>query len=151
MNICFSCVYYIRMLPHKRSRGSILYAGYTMKKMYQHALIGVICISEVIDISPGNLDSSLCFLQPSVSHDVLCVCACFVAQSCATLCDPMDCDPPGSSVHGILQARILEWVAISFSRGSSPPKDEPRSPALQADSLPSEPQGKPRLLKYEGQ
>ena len=42
-----------------------------------------------------------------------------VAQSCPTLCDPMDCSLPGSSVHGILQARILEWVAISFSRGSS--------------------------------
>ena len=41
-----------------------------------------------------------------------------VTQSCLTLCDPMDCSPPGSAVHGILQARILEWVAISFSRGS---------------------------------
>ena len=38
-----------------------------------------------------------------------------VAQSCPTLCDPMDCSPPGSSAHGILQARILEWVAIAFS------------------------------------
>ena len=38
-----------------------------------------------------------------------------VAQSCPTLCDPMDCSPPGSSIHGILQARVLEWVAISFS------------------------------------
>ena len=45
--------------------------------------------------------------------------ACLVAQSCQTLCNPMDCSPPGSSVHGISQARILEWVAISFSRGSS--------------------------------
>ena len=45
------------------------------------------------------------------------------AQSCMTLCDPMDCSPPGSSVHGILQARILEWVAISFSRGSSLTRD----------------------------
>ena len=44
---------------------------------------------------------------------------CSVAQSCLTLCDPMDCSPLGSSVHGILQARILEWVAISSSRGSS--------------------------------
>ena len=43
-----------------------------------------------------------------------------VAQSCPALCDPMDCSPSGSSVHGILQARILEWVAISFSRGISP-------------------------------
>ena len=42
-----------------------------------------------------------------------------VAQSCLTLSDPMDCRPPGSSVHGILQARILEWVAILFSSGSS--------------------------------
>ena len=47
-----------------------------------------------------------------------------VAQPCPTLCDPMDCSPPGSSVHGILQARILEWVAISFSRGSSQPRDQ---------------------------
>ena len=46
-----------------------------------------------------------------------------VAQSCPTLCDPVDCSPSGSSVHGILQARILEWVSISFSRGSSQPRD----------------------------
>ena len=52
-----------------------------------------------------------------------CVCVCEteseVSQSSPTLCDPVDSSPPGSSVHGILQARILEWVAISFSRGSS--------------------------------
>ena len=46
-----------------------------------------------------------------------------VAQSCLTLCNPVDGSPPGSSVHGILQARILEWVAISFSRGSSWSRD----------------------------
>ena len=46
-----------------------------------------------------------------------------VAQLCPTLCDPMDCSLPGSSVHGILQTRILEWVAIPFSRGSSWPRD----------------------------
>ena len=44
-------------------------------------------------------------------------------QSCLTLCDPMDCSPPGSFVHRILQARILEWVAMPFSRGSSRPRD----------------------------
>ena len=59
------------------------------------------------------------------------------AQSCLTLCDPMDSSLPGSSVHGISQARILHWVAISFFRGSS----GPRSPALQVDSLPTEPEG----------
>ena len=46
-----------------------------------------------------------------------------VTQSCLTLCNPVDCSPPGSSIHGILQARVLEWVAISFSRGSSQPRD----------------------------
>ena len=45
------------------------------------------------------------------------------AQLCPTLCDPMDCRLPGSSIHGIFQARVLEWVAISFSRGSSRPRD----------------------------
>ena len=46
-----------------------------------------------------------------------------VPQSCPALCDPMDCSPPGSAFHGILQGRILEWVAILFSRGSSQPRD----------------------------
>ena len=45
-------------------------------------------------------------------------------QSCLTLCDPMDCTPPGFSVHGILQARILEWLAVPSSRGSSQPRDQ---------------------------
>ena len=48
-----------------------------------------------------------------------------VAQLCLTLCDPMDCSLPGFSVHGIFQAKILEWVAISFSRGSSHPSNGP--------------------------
>ena len=47
-----------------------------------------------------------------------------VAQLCLTLYDPMDCSLPGSSIHGILQARILEWVAIPFSRASSQPRDQ---------------------------
>ena len=49
-----------------------------------------------------------------------------VAQSCLTLCDSIDCSLPGSSVYGILQARILEWVAIPFSSGSSEPRDQTR-------------------------
>ena len=48
---------------------------------------------------------------------------CSDAQLCPTVCDPMDCRPLGFPVHGILQARILEWIAISFSRGSSLPRD----------------------------
>ena len=60
----------------------------------------------------------------------------------------MDCSPPSSSVHGILQARILEWVAISFSRDLPNPGIEPMSPALQVDSLPAELPEKPRGLSY---
>ena len=63
------------------------------------------------------------------------------------LCDPMDSSSPGSSVHGILQTRILEWVAIPSPGDLPDPGIEPRSPALQADSLPSEPPGKPILSK----
>ena len=58
----------------------------------------------------------------------------------------MDCSPPGSSVHGISQARLLEWVAISFSRDLPSPGNEPSSPTLQADSLPTEPSGKPQYF-----
>ena len=57
-----------------------------------------------------------------------------VAQSCPTLCNPVDCSPPGSSVHGISQARILDWVVIFFSRAFSDPGIGTRSPALQVDS-----------------
>ena len=49
-----------------------------------------------------------------------------VVQSCPTLCDPMDCSLPGSSVHGIFQAIVLEWIASSFSRGSSQSRDQTR-------------------------
>ena len=73
-------------------------------------------------------------------EDVTFVCV-LVTQSYPTLCEPRDCSPPGSSVHGILQVRILEWVAIPFSRGFSPPKIEPGSPVLRAVSSSSEPPG----------
>ena len=70
------------------------------------------------DLAVGLLDFPLNFVQVKV----------FIAQLCLTLCDPMGCNLPGSSVHGILQAKILEWIAISFSRGSSQPRDpKPRS------------------------
>ena len=72
-----------------------------------------------------------------------------VTQSCPTLCDPMDCSPPGSSVHGILQARILEWFAFPSPGDLPDPGIELRSPELQADALTSEPPGKQFLLKGE--
>ena len=61
-----------------------------------------------------------------------------VAQPCPTFCDPMD-----YTVHGILQARILEWVTFPYLGDLPNPGIEPRSPTLQADSLPAEPPGKP--------
>ena len=65
-----------------------------------------------------------------------------VSQLCPTLSDPMDCSLPGSSIHGIFQAIVLEWIAISFSRGDLPDsRVEPGSPALQSDALLSEPSG----------
>jgi len=68
-----------------------------------------------------------------------------IAQSCPILWDPMDCSLPGSSVHGILQARILEWVGRCPGEGYlSKPGVEHRPSALQADSLPTEPPGKPK-------
>ena len=63
---------------------------------------------------------------------------CLVTQSCPTLCDPMDCSPLGSSVYGILQARILEWVAIPFSTDLPDPGNKLWSPGLQADSSPGD-------------
>ena len=64
------------------------------------------------------------------------------AQLCPTLCEPMDCSPPGSSVHGIFQARILEWAAISSSRGSSWPRDQTRVYCFAGRFLTTEPLGK---------
>ena len=66
-------------------------------------------------------------------------------QSSLTLSDPIDCSPPGSSVHGILQTGILERLDMPFSRGSSQPKDQTGSPSLQADSLPTDPPRKSHI------
>ena len=79
--------------------------------------------------------------HPRLWDQLSCLCCvCLVPQSCLTLCDPMDCSPPGSSVDGILQARILESVAMPSFRGSSQPRDQTRvshiaggSPTLQVD------------------
>ena len=68
------------------------------------------------------------------------------------LCDPIDCSPPDSSVHSVFQARILEWVAISFSRGSSQGKIIPgiklASPALAGEFFITEPSGKPYVYHH---
>ena len=65
-----------------------------------------------------------------------------VSQLCPTFCDPMDCSLLGSFVYGILQARILEWVPISFSRGSSPPRDRTQVSYIVGRFFTTEPPGK---------
>ena len=86
-------------------------------------------INEVLRCSPHlpcPLLRSYCFAHTFIKNNkfMVCCCCCLVPQSYPTLWDPMDCSLPGSSVHGISQARILEWVAIFFSWGSSWPRDQ---------------------------
>ena len=94
---------------------------------------------------PQGRDSQIKYwVKKEASFKKVCV---LVPQSCLTLCHLMDCSPPGSFAHGILQARILEWIAISSSRGSSWSRDQTQSPALQAHALLSELLGKPSFKK----
>ena len=69
---------------------------------------------------------------------------CLVAQSCLTLCNPIDCSLPGSSIHGIFQARILEWVAMLSSGGSSQSRDQTQASCNAVRSC----QGSPRILEW---
>ena len=62
--------------------------------------------------------------MPNLSESVVKEVKVLIAQSCQTPCNPIDCNPPGSSVHGILQGRILEWIAVLFSKGSSQLRDQ---------------------------
>ena len=97
----------------------------------------------------------LVFLVSDVSLMYACVCVyvhtyvrlCMLSHlvmSNSVMSNPMDCSPPGSSVHGIFHARILEWVAVPFSRGSSQSRDRTHVSHIAGDSLPAEPQGKPK-------
>ena len=93
-------------------------------------------------LEPGLRLSSVCNTEPP------CPCA-KPLQSCLTLCEPTDCGPPGSSVHGILQARVREWGAIAFSRGPSQPRDWTHVSYTcllhgQEGALPLTPLGKPQ-------
>ena len=99
-------------------------------------------------VSPLNTDTpeSVKVGRPKSVSRQKCV---LVIQLCPTLCFPMDCSLPGSSTHGILQARILEWAAIPFSRDLLDPGIKLRSPALRTDSLPTEPPGKLKKRKKE--
>ena len=81
---------------------------------------------------------------------IVCIISCF---SCVWLCNTMNCSPTGFFVHGILLARILEWVAMSSSRGSSPPIEWTHISCISCiagDSFPTEPPGKPQTMAFKG-
>ena len=112
----------VQMSPHATSipisdRGSNCFILWVPTEFHSYLQISLYCII-LFDMSI----SSVCML---------------VTQLCLTLCDPVDCSPPGSSVYGILQARILQWVPFPPLGDLPDPGIEPRSLALQIDSLPS--------------
>ena len=98
----------------------------------------------------SNTDQKTDTLRSHVSYPPIQCVRAKSLQSCLTLCDPMDCTLPGSSAHGILQARILKWVAIPFSRGSSQHRDPTHFSHVSCIGrgvlLPPVPAGKPLLL-----
>ena len=117
---------------HVAANGVILFHGWVESVVYIYhlfiswsvcELLGCVCVLAVINSAAVNIGVFSLNICPGVGlmdHNVT---LCVQAQSYPTLCDPMDCSPPGSSVHGVPQARILEWVAIPLSRGSSQPRD----------------------------
>ena len=103
---------------------------YYLRKWMRFILL---CFSRYVCRTLQAIPSNVCMFinLPVYKH----ICVVLVAQSCQTLCHPLDCSPPGSSIYGMFQARILEWVAIPFSRKPSSPGIKTQPPSLQADSL----------------
>ena len=100
-----------------RIRPEYLISYWTSARMMSGVCAGLSPISKCVTIlSPRLVSEQQRRLLPGY--------CCLVAKLCPALCDPVDCSPPGSSVHEILQAGILEWVVISFSRGSSQSSDQ---------------------------
>ena len=90
---------------------------------------------------PRAFKKSMTLLKKNIYIYIFC-CCCWVRKSCLTLCNPMNCSPQSASVHGISQARILDWVAISFSRGSSWSRDQTRVSCIAGRFFTTEPPGK---------
>ena len=100
--------------------------GISFQKSFPESLTMAACL--LLQDFQGRELRLLCRKSPSIIGQNGCdntpVLLCLLAQSCLTLCDPMNCSPPGSSVHGILQARTLEWVAMPSSRGPPQTRDQ---------------------------
>ena len=105
--------------------------------------------NQTISALSVKLSNFVSYLTQLSKHSVTCLpfdlskVNALVGQLCPTLCDPMDCSPPGSSVHGLLQARVLEWGAISFSRASSWPRGGTLVSCTTGRFFTAEPPGKP--------
>ena len=120
--------------------------GDTARSFFSHSLSnGWVSWNPIHRDPTGKLHHHHILLMPLTCA----VCACVLCRFSPTLCDPMDCSPPGFSVHGILQVRMLEWVAISFSRGSSPPRDQTSGSCgscIAGRFFTTEPPGKPNAF-----
>ena len=116
-----------------------------MRVLVAHQHLALVVVSDFSHSKRGVVVCH-CYFNLQFPNDVW-LRTCVHAQLCLTLCDPSDCSPPGSFVHGISQARVLEWVAISYSRGSSGPRDlglaSLVSSALGGGLFTTEPSGKP--------
>ena len=105
----------------------------------------------ILIYDPWDSQKSACSVTGFVVNaNLCCVCLCLVVRLCVTLCDRMDYNPPGPSIHGIFQARILEWVAISFSIGSSRPRDQTCLSFMSCIDrcFTTLPRGKPQMFTY---
>ena len=87
------------------------------------AMLNMYEILQLFYLMLKHITESLRIWSKCLTLDCLCVCVCLLTQSFPTVCDPVDCSPPGSSIHGIFQARILECVALPSSRAPSQPRD----------------------------
>ena len=123
-------------LPDTVGRAPLCYFG-TLSETYHPPNL-------VPHVSTSWLESLLwnIFRYVKIKTKITLVCCCLVAKSCLTLCDPMDCNSPGSSVHGVLQEGDWSELPFPFPEALPNPGTEPRSPALWAVSLSSEPSGK---------
>ena len=101
------------------------------------------CLEILNSFEQGTLQFHFCTRPRIYVVDSGCVCVFLVTQSCPTLCDPIDCSPPGSSVHGISQASMLKWVASPFSRRSSQCRGQTQVSCTAGGFFTSESPGKP--------
>ena len=118
----YTCIYQVDQF----SSHSLIIEKWITVLRKQHYLM-IAAIKSTIQLGLLKRRKPKCPLKISYSS---CVCVCVCAQSCLTLCDSMDCSLTGSSVRGIFQVRILEWVAISYSRGYSWPRDQTCVPCV---------------------